>query len=61
MTTIKPNLKKALVVSIVYKALQFRKKNISYYTSMQETTALSLHRCLINTGVEKNEQHLNTD
>ncbi len=28
---------------------------------MQETTVLSCHRCLINTGVEKNEQHLNKD
>jgi len=28
---------------------------------MHETTVLSCHRCLINTGVEKNEQHLNID
>ncbi len=26
-----------------------------------KTTVLSCHRCLINTGVEKNEQHLNID
>jgi hypothetical protein len=25
------------------------------------TTVLSCHRCLINSGVEKNEQHLNID
>ena len=26
-----------------------------------KTAVLSCHRCLINTGVEKNEQHLNVD
>ncbi len=27
----------------------------------RKTIVLSRHRCLINTGVEKNEQHLNKD
>ncbi len=27
----------------------------------RKTTVLSCHRCLINTGVEKNEQHLNKE
>jgi len=27
----------------------------------RKTTVLGCHRCLINTGVEKNEQHLNID
>jgi hypothetical protein len=27
----------------------------------KKATALSCHRCLINSGVEKNEQHLNID
>ncbi len=27
----------------------------------RKTTVLSCHRCLINTGVETNEQHLNID
>jgi hypothetical protein len=27
----------------------------------RKTTVLSSHRCLINTGIEKNELHLNID
>ncbi len=36
----------------------FLKCKVSYYES---DDALCCHRCLINTGVEKNEQHLNID
>jgi hypothetical protein len=31
------------------------------YTPMHENNCLSCHRCLINKGVEKNEQHLSND
>jgi hypothetical protein len=34
---------------------------IEQHTPMHETTVLNSHRCLINTSVEKNEQHLNKD
>jgi hypothetical protein len=31
------------------------------YTNAGKTAFLSCHKCLINTGVEKNEQHINRD
>jgi hypothetical protein len=30
-------------------------------TNAEKATVLSYHRCVINTGVEKNKQHLNID
>jgi hypothetical protein len=30
-------------------------------TNAGKTTVLSCHRCIINTGVEKNKQYLNID
>jgi len=30
-------------------------------TKAEKTTVLSCHKCLIYTGIEKNEQHLNID
>jgi hypothetical protein len=39
----------------------FGQYNSTYKTPTKENNCRKLHRCLINTGVEQNEQHVNID
>jgi hypothetical protein len=57
------NTQRLQLFTKIIKQIIFNKTNRTAHIRHQcmKTTVFSCHRCLINTGVEKNELHLNID